>query len=135
MIEIVALIVAGVWAVGCAVAVALIARHQSNAIAQVMAAAAESNRQFMVYSEKAINRTMAASNPMSYRSMREMSGSIEGAQAPVEGHYDGAGRKKKPAAVPAPAPLPGGDTGLNGSHDERRHIGTALDFEGNDGGR
>lgn len=137
MIEIVAAISVVVSVVSCAVAVVMVTRRQSHALAQVMAACAESNRQFMVYSEKAINRTIAIATPMNYRNLRETSGSIEGAQAPVDGHYDGVTKRRKLRTVQAPdlAGAPASGAELNGTHDGQRHVGTALDFEDNGGGR
>lgn len=131
------LVVAAVSLVSMSFALVVTTRRASNSIAQVMAACAESNRQFMVYSEKAINRTMAAANPMSYRSLRETSGTIEGAQAPVEGHYEKPPREKRPAVAPRPVPhLSGVEPGeLNGMFETPKHVGSALDFEENGGNR
>lgn len=136
MIEIVCLAVVAASVAALAVVVVIISTRSASSIAQVMAACAESNRQFMVYSEKAVNRTMAAANPINYRSMREVSGAIEGAQAPVEGHYEKprvAGGKIR--RVPSPvAPADTSDT-LNGVYETPKNVGTSLDFEDDGGGR
>lgn len=136
MIEILACVAVCVSVVALAIAQVSMARRCSNAIAQVMAAAAESNRQFMVYSEKAVNRTMAAANPLNFRSMREVSGTIEGAQAPVEGHYEKpAGRAKKAPIQVMPAPPRQESDNLNGVYESPRNVGSTLEFEDDGGNR
>ena len=137
MIEWLAVVAVSVAILSLTISLVITARCSSNSIAQVMASCAESNRQFMVYSEKAVNRTMAAANPLNYRSMRESSGTVEGAQAPVDGHYEkppSVARRPKAQMVARPAPADRRDE-LNGVYEEPRNVGSTVDFEIDGGNR
>lgn len=75
-------------ACGLGLALVVVVKNQHNAIARVIAQSDEHVKVHASYSEKAINRYMAAATPETFKSMRQNSGLVDGAQAAVKPHYE-----------------------------------------------
>lgn len=117
-----------VLAIGCLAALVICTVKQHNAMCRIQAQADEHVKLFMTHAEKAVNRVFATGHPQAHWRTRQSSGTVEGAQAAVKGHYEEAD-DEFPGAVPATIPPPIYQDRPRNGVAMRRDLATTLDAD------